>query len=215
MKKLFLIAALLHCVFLTPLLCNKPTPPITTTVEEILALLQSGATMDYIGEDISQLEHALQCAQQAHEAGADEQTIIAALLHDIGHLCQTSDKSSMGGYGVISHEKIGAEFVLKRGFAQKIAELIDGHVQAKRYLTYKDPLYFQLLSPASIETLSFQGGPMSAEEAALFELDPLFEQKLQMRRWDEAAKIVGAATNPLDYYRNMLIQHLEQSSLTH
>lgn len=182
---------------------------IERAVDEVLDLLQSGENFDYIGESVSQLEHALQCAQLARNDGADEETIIAALLHDIGHLSLHKDADSMGGYGKKSHEKIGAEYVLKHGFSQKISELIDGHVQAKRYLTYKDPQYLQKLSQASLQTLVYQGGPMSAQEAELFEKDPLFKQKLQMRLWDEAAKVVGASVASLEVYRNMLFEQLK------
>ena len=63
-------------------------------VEEIMTILQRGSDYDYIGEPISQLEHALQCAQHAKHAHADDETIVAALLHDIGHLL-VNDSQSM------------------------------------------------------------------------------------------------------------------------
>lgn len=175
------------------------------TVDDIILLLQSGAGHDYIGEPVSQLEHALQCAQLARNDNADEETIIAALLHDIGHLLQSD--MQMGEYGVKYHELLGAQYALKCGFSQKVASLIEGHVQAKRYLTYKNPDYFNNLSYASLQTLAFQGGPMAQEEAEAFEKDPLFEQKLQMRRWDEQAKRVGWVVTPLEDYREMLLRN--------
>ena len=177
-------------------------------VNEVMILLHSGAGHDYIGEPVSQLEHALQCAQLARNDNADEETIIAALLHDIGHLCAQSDAQNMSGYGVENHEILGARYVLEHGFSRKVAQLIEGHVQAKRYLTYKNPDYFNKLSYASLQTLQFQGGPMSKEEAEEFERDLLFKEKLHMRHWDEQAKKVGWCVTPLENYREILLRNV-------
>ena len=50
------------------------------TTQEIFALLQSGENKEYIGESVSQLDHALQCAKLASDANADDETILAALF---------------------------------------------------------------------------------------------------------------------------------------
>ena len=181
-------------------------------LEELINVLQSGATHDYIGEPVSQLEHALQCAQAAIDAGADDETIIAALFHDIGHLCTADDIASMGSYGIKEHEKVGAQLMRDYGFSEKIAQLIEGHVQAKWYLTFKYRDYYEKLSEASKQTLMYQGGPMSAIEAIAFELDPLFEQKLQMRVWDEQAKKIGWQGASLDSYKKLLRNYAQLSS---
>ncbi len=193
-------------------LCNQTLSSISpeVVVDEIITLLQSGANKDYIGEDISQLEHALQCAQLAKNANADEERIVAALLHDLGHLVNENEATSMNGYGTTHHEKIGAQYVLARGFSSKIAELIKGHVDAKRYLTYADQQYYEKLSDASKETLKLQGGPMSAQEAHAFEQDPLFEQKIMMRSWDEQAKVVDWIVLPLASYKEMLLNAVQK-----
>lgn len=166
---------------------------------------KSGENHDYIGEDISQLEHALQCAQLAKNDNADEERIAAALMHDIGHLIQEGNDEDMNGYGATHHEKIGAQYALEHGFSTKVAELIKGHVDAKRYLTYTNPGYYEKLSDASKETLKTQGGPMSPQEAHVFERDPLFEQKLIMRTWDEQAKRIGWLVSPIEDYKEILL----------
>jgi phosphonate degradation associated HDIG domain protein len=178
-------------------------------VDTIFTLLRNSAQSDYIGEMISQLEHALQAAQGARDDGADEETIVAALLHDIGHICVDISRDHMEQYGVVGHEAIGARFVLTNGFSTKIAELIRGHVQAKRYLTYKDPKYYAHLSHASKQTLCMQGGPMTAQEAAVFEQDPLFKEKLHMRYWDEQAKKRDWKVANLESYRMLLLKMLK------
>ena len=52
----------------------------------------------------------------------------------------------------------------------------------------RDPSYHDKLSLASKGTLINQGGPMSSQEASLFEKHPDFKALLQMRQWDDQAK---------------------------
>jgi predicted HD phosphohydrolase len=109
----------------------------------------------------------------------------------------------MGGFGVKRHEQIGADYLRKLGFSEKIGRLVENHVQAKRYLTYRYAEYFEKLSEASRQTLIHQGGPMNEEEALLFESDPLFEASLKMRIWDEEAKVEFLPLPDLNRYREM------------
>ena len=160
----------------------------------------------YFGEPVTQLEHALQTAQLAEQAGADEETVVAAFLHDIGHLLPVNAAVGyMDGYGTVDHERLGADFLRERGFPEKVAQLIENHVNAKRYLVAKSMDYFARLSEASLRTLEFQGGPMTPDEAARFEQHPYFEQILQMRRWDEQAKIPGLPTPDLAHYLGLCV----------
>ena len=130
---------------------------------------------DYIGEPVSQIEHMCQCAQLAEANGADEETILAAFLHDIGHLCEyafpETTAQHMDGFGIVDHEKLGAAFLLSKGFSKKITQLVQSHVSAKRYLTYAFNDYYNQLSDASKITLQHQGGIMTKEEAVVFEND--------------------------------------------
>jgi 2-amino-1-hydroxyethylphosphonate dioxygenase (glycine-forming) len=164
------------------------TNPIDT-VTEIFSLYEKFGNADYIGEPVSQLEHMSQSAQLAMSEGFDDEVILAAFFHDIGHICvMNQSENSMGGYGVKSHEKIGADYLRAKGFPERVAKLVESHVQAKRYLTFKFPEYFNSLSEASKLTLGFQGGVMTNEEATAFEKDSLFETSIRMRKWDELAK---------------------------
>lgn len=176
--------------------------------DEIFALLHASAQTDYVGEAVSQLEHALQCAQLAADAGGDDETVLAALLHDIGHICAGESAARMDELGVVDHEAIGGEFLRRRGFSRRVVALVQGHVEAKRYLTFKHPTYRERLSDASRGTLMHQGGPMTADEAGAFERDPLFEQKLRLRSWDEQGKRTDRNVPPLDTYREALVRHL-------
>jgi predicted HD phosphohydrolase len=113
--------------------------------------------------------------------------VLAAFFHDIGHLCGHGGEN-MGGYGVVSHERLGADYLRRAGFSERMATLVEYHVQAKRYLTYSQPDYYARLSEASRRTLAYQGGVMSAREAQAFEQDPLCAVSLRLRQWDEQAK---------------------------
>lgn len=189
---------------------------IHSRVEEIIALYKSFGNEDYIGEPVSQIEHMCQCAQLAEASGADEEVILAAFFHDIGHLCAFAfpekKLQQMDGAGVVDHEKLGYTYLLKNGFSKKIALLVQSHVQAKRYLTYKYPEYFQQLSEASILTLAFQGGIMSAAEAFKFEADPLHQLYVQLRKWDEQAKEINKPLPPLNNYKKMMLKHLQKKN---
>ncbi|KAI8322324.1 hypothetical protein GQ54DRAFT_260169 [Martensiomyces pterosporus] len=184
--------------------------------DAVFQLLENGSKQGYIGENISQLEHALQAALRATEAGADEETILAALLHDIGQFCPAKELQRMldgsTNVGVMGHEKLGAEYLRKIGFSEKVCELVESHVVGKRYLTSVDPAYYEGLSSASKLSLKFQGGPFSLDDARRFEKDPLFEQKVQLRKWDDASKIVDFKTPDLQSYKPMAIRHLEAAT---
>ncbi len=173
-----------------------------TATERILALLRD-AQGQYFGEPVTQLEHALQCADLARASGADGEMIIAALLHDIGHLIAQGDET-----GAPDHDRIGAGFLKHLGFSTRVTELVSGHVQAKRYLAAMDSGYQTRLSEASKHTLEQQGGPMSAQEARDFEQDRLFADKIKLRHWDELAKVPGSDADPVESYATLLDQHL-------
>ena len=165
-------------------------------VARVFGLYERFGTRDYIGEPVSQIEHMSQAAELAIAEGFDDEVVLAAFFHDIGHLC--GGDASMGGYGVVSHERIGAEYLRRCGFGERMAQLVEYHVEAKRYLTLRQAGYYQRLSEASRRTLEYQGGVMSEAEADAFERDPLFEVSLRMREWDERAKEVGVPVVDLD-----------------
>jgi phosphonate degradation associated HDIG domain protein len=186
-----------------------PIEKIEQTADEILSLYKRFGDDDYIGEPVSQIEHMCQCAQLAETGGFDDEVILAAFFHDIGHLLEhVMPSQQMDGFGVVDHEKLGAGYLKEKGFSEKISKLVTSHVAAKRYLTYKYPEYFDQLSAASKRTLEFQGGVMDADEASQFEADELHPLFLQLRRWDEQAKLESIPLPSLDHYREMMISHL-------
>lgn len=182
---------------------------IHKTIDEILSLYRRFGGEDYIGEPVSQIEHMCQCAQLAEVGGFDNEVILAAFFHDIGHLLEhVMPAGQMDGFGVVDHEKLGAEYLRQKGFSGRICKLIASHVQAKRYLTHKYPEYFDQLSVASKRTLEFQGGVMNKEQAMEFEQDELHPLYIQLRRWDEQAKLEHIPLPSLEHYGKMMAEHL-------
>jgi 2-amino-1-hydroxyethylphosphonate dioxygenase (glycine-forming) len=176
---------------------------------EIMSFYEEYGGEEYAGEKVTQLEHMVQAAQLAEEQGFDEEVVLAAFLHDIGHICEAAHiDNEMDGFGIKDHEQIGADFLKARGFSKKIVRLVESHVEAKRYLTFKYPEYYEQLSNASKKTLEYQGGRMHEDEANAFEKYPLFGLIIQMRRWDEEAKIEHKPLPDLSRYRQMIFHHL-------
>jgi phosphonate degradation associated HDIG domain protein len=184
-----------------------------TIVDEVFALYEKHGGEDYIGEPVSQLEHMSQAAALAEDEGFDDEVILAAFFHDIGHLCATGEAAkSMDGFGNADHERLGADYLRERGFSERLATLVESHVIAKRYLTYKYPEYYDQLSEASKATLEFQGGRMNESEAADFELNPDAELFIRLRYWDDKAKEVNKPINDLSYLKLLAISHLNKNN---
>lgn len=185
----------------------------TEIAEEIIHLLLSNGGSEYIGEPVTKLEHMVQSAEIAAEKGLSEDLVLAALLHDIGHICvPTTHLNSMDGLGLQDHELLGATFLQSRGFSDQIIQSVALHVPAKRYLCFKYPEYLSLLSDASLKTLALQGGPMLEGEAELFEQNPFLNDIIAIRRIDEEAKIANKALpENFEMYKQMIIRHLQKS----
>jgi predicted HD phosphohydrolase len=182
---------------------------LSSVVDKLLELYRQAGNQEYHGEKVSQLEHALQTAQQAVDAPGSEEEIIAALLHDIGHIWPDDD-SVVTGVGVVEHDRIGSEVLLGLGFSEGVAQIVAGHVAAKRYLVANDEEYASKLSEVSVESLRLQGGPMSAEESDLFSQAPWSGEKVRVRVWDDRAKTPGAPVALLETYRGLLLDHLRK-----
>jgi predicted HD phosphohydrolase len=153
-------------------------------------------------EPVSQLEHALQCADLAEAAGADEDLVLACLLHDVGRFAADpaliADKSRPGttAAGARGHHDVGADLIAP-WVSERAAFCVRMHADAKRFLCTTDPAYHELLSPASRRTLVMQGGRMTGEEVAAFTAHPWCADAVALRRWDDQAKVAGKRTTPL------------------
>ena len=172
-------------------------------VDEIFDLFEKRGRTAYLGEPVSLLEHSAQAAQEAEKAGAAPSLIVAALLHDIGHLIHDLSED-VADRGIDSrHENLACRW-LSQYFGPEVTEPIRLHVTAKRYLCRTDPGYIRQLSAASIRSLGLQGGPLIEEEAEDFMASPYSEQAILVRRWVDLAKVPGLATPDLQRYRALL-----------
>lgn len=183
-------------------------------MDHIRRLFERYGSADYIGEPVSQTQHFLQCAALAQRHDPEDQEMtIAALLHDIGHLLGLERKSeTMGQWGTAAHEDVGADWLAEQGFSPRVCCLVRNHIDAKRYLCWRDPGYYAGLSEASKQTLRYQGGPMTDDEARVYETNPWLAAILQIRRFDEQAKEVDLVVPGLDHYLPMIQRHLQREA---
>lgn len=151
-------------------------------------------------EAVTQLEHGLQCAALAEEAGHGPAAQVAALLHDLGHLV-LGEPETEDAEADERHEIVGARLVT-RWFGSEVGAPVALHVAAKRYLVAVEPDYLAGLSPASVRSLELQGGPMAAEEAERFADRPHSELAVELRRWDDLGKVPGADVGDLERWRH-------------
>jgi phosphonate degradation associated HDIG domain protein len=179
-------------------------------VGQIVALYESRGGITYARDRVSHLEHALQAAALARAAGAPDSLVVAALLHDVGHLLAADD--ALAAHDVDDeHEALGATF-LGRHFAPQVARPVGLHVAAKRYLCWVEPDYFGQLSSMSVRSLALQGGPFTSAEARAFEQRLGFREAVMLRRWDDQAKVPGLPVPDLAQYHALLERCLAPSA---
>lgn len=171
--------------------------------DELLAIFNQRGSGAYFGEDVSMTEHALQAAYFAQAAAAPPALIVAALLHDIGHLVENVPDDLAEWTSDAHHEQIGGHWLAQR-FRPEVSEPVRLHVPAKRYLLATDDKYFAKLSPASVVTLKLQGGPMTALEVAKFKTERYGSDAVLIRQCDDRGKVAGLKTPGLTDYRSLI-----------
>jgi phosphonate degradation associated HDIG domain protein len=179
--------------------------------DEILEVFAKRGPGAYFGESVSMMEHALQAAYFAQAAVAPPSLVVAALLHDVGHLVVEVPDDLADWTEDARHEDVGSAWLASR-FSAEVSEPVRLHVPAKRYLCATNAHYFSKLSPASVVTLKLQGGPMSAAEVARFETERYHKEAVLVRQWDDQGKVAGLVTPRLEDYR-ALIEGLARASL--
>merc|ERR1740121_1253003 len=102
---------------------------VKEAVNEVIGLFTRQGTGDYVGEPISQVEHALQAADLAVRSGFGEEAVLAALLYDCGHMLGLErGGEQMEDCGVMDHENLGGSWLRGLGFSEQVATLVARHV---------------------------------------------------------------------------------------
>jgi predicted HD phosphohydrolase len=178
--------------------------------DRLLEMMSKSAARQYGKERVTELAHALQCAELAAGAGADEEMVLACLLHDVGRYAvaqeeinDTLEAAAPRAGKARGHHEVGADLIAPY-VSERVAFLVRAHADAKRYLCAADPGYYDTLSKGSKHTLALQGGIMTADEAVSAATHPWWPDALRLRRWDDGAKIVGKATRPLSAWEPLL-----------
>ena len=166
---------------------------------DIEKLFNDHGHIEYSGEGVTQVEHALQCAQRAEAEGATAEIITAALLHDLGHLLNLQGETP-SARGIDDQHQYFAIPFLRPLFPPAVIEPVRLHVDAKRALCALEPEYYEGLSEDSRRSLTLQGGIFSRDETQAFLAKPHAEDAMRVRRWDDRAKVAGLATPPLAHY---------------
>ncbi|MFN5708650.1 MAG: HD domain-containing protein [Planctomycetota bacterium] len=160
----------------------------SSIIERIRATFAARGDEKYADEGVTQLQHALQCAELARREAADSQLVVAALLHDIGHILGASDLPHSCNQNLDDHHEDRGYAFLHQHFGDAVADPVRLHVAAKRYLCTVDPSYAERLSPTSYKSFLDQGGMMSPEEVEDFRREPHFEAAVRLRKWDDTGK---------------------------
>ena len=155
--------------------------------------------IEYAGEGVTQLEHALQAASLAEQEAAGDALVTAALLHDLGHMLNLQGETPTRRGIDDQHQYFAIPF-LRALFPPAVIEPIRLHVDAKRALCALEPDYYANLSEDSKRSLALQGGAFSAADAAAFATRPHARDAMRVRRWDDAAKVPGMQTPALQHF---------------
>jgi len=190
---------------------------MNTMADRLIEAMTKSAARQYGKERVTELAHALQCAELAAGAGGDEEMVLACLLHDVGRYAvaqeEISDTLEAGAPHATKarrHHEAGADLIAPY-VPERVTFLVRAHADAKRYLCAADPGYYDTLSPGSKHTLALQGGIMTADEAVSVATQPWWPDALRLRRWDDEAKIVGKATRPLSAWGPLLRKYFADS----
>jgi predicted HD phosphohydrolase len=192
---------------------------MSSMAARLIEAMTRSAPRQYGKEAVTELAHALQCADLAEGAGADEELVLACLLHDVGRYAVAQDEVSdtleiaaPRSADARGHHEAGANLIAPHVPA-RVAFLIRAHTDAKRYLCATEPGYHDRLSRGSKHTLTLQGGVMTAEEIKRAETNPWWPDALRLRRWDDEAKVLGKKTRPLSAWKPLLQKYFDASAV--
>ena len=176
-----------------------------SSLDEVINLYSKWGSRNY-AEEISQTEHAVQCANLAIAANSSASLVVAALLHDIGHLIDLEMKDGYEEFATDTQHEASGSRSLAELFPPSVRQPIALHVEAKRWLCANEDSYLQTLSAASLHSLGLQGGPMDEQESVRFSSMPGFADAVSLRKWDDCGKNIEL-TGDIDDFCQILMTY--------
>lgn len=177
-------------------------------VNEVFALYEKYGKKSNNGHSISQLEEVSQAAALAEEEGFEDEVVLAAFFHNIGSVCINDDEGAYSELNEAGQEKLGANYLRRQGFSERLAALVESDVMAKRYIAFKYPEYYDQLSEDEKAKLESQGGRMSRREADNFEQDPDAELFVRLHYLNDKAKKTKKRILNLPHIKLLAMSHL-------
>ncbi len=164
---------------------------------DIEKLFADHGGIEYSGEGVSQLEHALQAADFAEKEGAGDALVTAALLHDLGHLLNLQGETPTARGIDDQHQYFSIPF-LRSLFPPAVIEPIRLHVDAKRALCALEPEYYEALSEDSKRSAfrGFEAQPQAAGRCLYARRDGRLHVEALRRRCDPRAALGRRGEGP-------------------
>ena len=163
-------------------------------------IIDQRGSCSFYDEEITQLQHALQCATLAKENNESDKFITASLFHDLGHMLTGEDVNSHDFLNNDKyHENVAASF-LSKYFPEEVTYPIKMHVIAKRYLCSVQSDYYDGLSDGSKRSFKLQGGYLNKDAIRKLESHKYFEDAVRLRNYDDKAKIKGKKTEAISFF---------------
>jgi len=172
-------------------------------IDQVFSTFRERGHQQY-GENVTETQHALQCATFARQNAEEPAVVAACLLHDYGHLVHDLGEDIADKGIDAHHETLGANR-LNKLFEPIVVEPVRLHVAAKRYLCWKVPGYYEGLSEASQKSLALQGGPMTDAEGLQFEQHPFYDIAVRVRKYDDMGKLADMQTPDFEAFRADLL----------
>ena len=168
-------------------------------VDEICELFATKGHAAYIGEPVSQLEHALQSAYHAEQAGADDELVVAALLHDVGHLITKLPEDAPNRASTIGTKQLGQAWLKRHS---------QPAVRSRYGCTWRRSAICRDRSGLPAAAFAgFANEPQAARRTVHaggsrgVRSQPTLSPGGGSRRWDDLAKVPGMQVPALDHYR--------------
>ena len=179
---------------------NLNSASIIERTNILCEIIDQRGSCSFYDEEITQLQHALQCATLAIESNESDKFITASLFHDLGHMLTGEDVNNHDFLNNDQYHENVAESFLSKYFTEKVNYSIKMHVIAKRYLCSVQSDYYDNLSDGSKRSFKLQGGYLNKDTIRKLESHKYFEDAVRLRNYDDKAKIKGKKTEAISFF---------------